>query len=452
MKISLSHLFSRSKQQQEFTSQENQLFKTLLQNIGFGAPIVDVANSLDAVNKGYLYNNIIYSIINKIVNSASGVPWNYYVEKTKNAKAKYNRAILHKDLDTAMELKDGQFEIDYNSDISKVLSKPNSYERINDLITNAIAFYEITGNAYIYGIRRMDSFKSVIEMHTMPAHLVEIIFGTFFDPIKGYILDGYIKNEIPAENVMHIKNFNPDYSNYGKWLYGISPIQASANLITLSNSSLKTQISQYQNFGARGILTGAAGTNYTQENVDAIKKIWDSKKGENAKGDIMVTAEPLNWTSIGLSPVDLGIIESHKLTLRDICSIYNVPSQLLGDSEHSTYNNMKEARKALITDAVLPAMEKVKDGLNRFLLSASDNGVIDYDLNAFIELQDDMSQQAATLNQMWWLTGNEKRIASGKQPIDTDIMNEVLIPMGTIPASEYDIQDTANDNPNDTTL
>ena len=428
---------TRKKAMEPQTLPTNQLFKTLLQNIGFGTPLTDVKNLSDTINNGYMYNYIVYSVVNRIINSCSGVPWNYYIEKNKNSRAKYNRAILNKDLDTAIYLKESQFEIDNNSQAAQLLLKPNSYERINDIVTNTIAFYEITGNGFLYGIRRLSGGKEVIEMHQMPAHLVKIVFGTYFNPIKGYILDGYIRDEIAAENVMHIKNFNPDYSQQGSWLYGLSPIQSSAKLLTLSNNSIQTQISQYQNYGARGILTGAQNTNWTGEQVNEVKKIWDSKKGDNSKGDIIVTGEEMRWLQIGLSPVDLNIIESNKLTLRDLCSIYNVPSQLLGDSEHATYSNIKEARKALITDASLPVMEKVKDGFNRFLLSPDDKGIIDYDLSAFIELQDDMAAMATTLNTMWWLTPNEKRIASAKQPINMPVMDEVLIPMGTIPASEY---------------
>lgn len=436
-------------QQLTQTTVDNQLFKTLLQNIGFGVPIIDVVNQTDAINKGYLYNNIVYSVVNRIVNSCSGIPWNYYIERERNAKAKYNRAIINKDLDTAIYIKETQFEIDNSTETAQLLLHPNNYERFNDLVTNLIAFYEITGNGYIYGIRREGGDKKVLEMHQMPAHLVEIIFGTYFNPIKGYILDGYIRNEIPADQVMHIKNFNPDYSQLGNWLYGLSPIQASARLLTLSNSSLQTQISQYQNYGARGILTGAANSNWTDDQVKQVKALWDAKRGDNSKGDIIVAGEPMQWTQIGLSPVDLSIIESNKLTKRDICAIYNVPSQLVGDNESSTYNNMKEARKALITDASLPAMEKVKDGFNRFLLTDKDKGLIDYDLSAFIELQDDMNQLATTLNAMWWLTGNEKRVATGKQRIELPIMDEVLMPMGSIPASDFSSEPNIDDKLND---
>ena len=102
---------------------------------------------------------------------------------------------------------------------------------------------------------------------------------------------------------------------------------------------------------------------------------------------------------------------------------------------------MREARKGLVTDAVLPIMEKIKDGLNRFLNTAEQGLLIDYDLQAFAELLDDMAQQVTSLAQAWWLTGNERRVAMGKQPIDDEIMDEVLLPSGYIPMSDYSLDE-----------
>lgn len=430
-------LVKKAYKNEPMTTIDNQLFKNLLQYAGFGMPLSDITKLDDTVNKGYLYNHILYSVINKITNSCAGVPWAYYEERTKGAKSRYNRAIMFKDLDTAIYTKQTQFEQVENNDVSRFLNKPNNYQQLNDLITDLIAFYLITGNGYWYGIRRMGGDNRVIESHTAPAHLISIIFGTYFNPIKGYRLSGYINDDIAPENIMHIKNFNPDYTETGNWLYGLSPIQAAAKLVTLSNHGLDSQINSFNNQGARGILTGEKEPELSVEQAKAVQDKWKEKKGSSKAGDIIVSGTPLKWTQIGFSPVDMQIIESQKMTLRDICRIYNVPPQVLGDSESSTYNNMKEARKALITDASLPCMEKVKSGMNRFILTEKDKGFIDYDLQAFIELQDDLNQIATTLNAMNWLTLNEKRVKSNVPEIDLPIMNEVMIPMGSIPASEF---------------
>jgi len=412
----------------------NELLRVLFSQISFGVPIIDVVNQSNAVDKGYLYNHIVYSIIRRITTSMQGVPWQVYKVIDDKAEKKFKTAFKVKDYEAAMYYKAAAYEPDDKSEISRLLASPNETERLNDLIEGLASFYLITGNGYIYGLRRSGD-KSIIRLYNMPAHLVEIIFGSYLRPVKGYRLSTFIDGEIPAEDVLHIKTFNPNYDAQGSWLYGISPISAAGNITTLSNYAYKTQIDNFAKYGVRGILS-ASKEGLTQEQAEQIKEKWQAIV-DNRKGDIMVSGVPMTWTNVGLSPVDMQIIEQQKLTLRDLCMIYNVPSQLFGDSEHTTYNNMREARKGLVTDAVLPIMEKIKDGLNRFLNTAEQGLLIDYDLQAFAELQDDMATQVASLSQAWWLTGNEKRIAMGKQPIDDEIMDEVLLPSGYIPMSDY---------------
>ena len=53
--------------------------------------------------------------------------------------------------------------------------------------------------------------------------------------------------------------------------------------------------------------------------------------------------------------------------MRAICSLYNVDPKLFGDPKGSTYNNMRESKLGLITDAVLPLLNKAMPELIGFL-------------------------------------------------------------------------------------
>lgn len=438
MKI-FGYNIERTKAVKDGGSGSNQLFSTLLSMLNSGMPIQKIANLNDTIDKGYLYNHIVYSVVNRIAGSCSGVPWSYFVEKRSGAKARYNRAIQNKAIDDAIYIKQTQYEQEWQGDIYNILESPNrNGEDFNDIVQQLIMYYEITGNAYLYGIRRNGREGALISLHVAPANLVTIKFNNFLNPVDGYIFDGFNPNEvIPRENMMHIKTFNPTVNYSGSWLYGLSPIMASQDLLALSNAGIKAQINSYANYGARGLLMPKPSDTLTEIEADSVRGKWQEKQRMENFGDIMVVGKSLDWTPIGLSPVDLDIIESQKMTLRDICRIYSVPAMLMGDSETSTYNNVKEARKALVTDAALPVMEKLKSGFNRFIVSENDKGFIDYDLQAFIELQDDINQLATTLSTMNWLTTNEKRAKSFLNEIDLPILNEVLIPMGVMPASQF---------------
>ena len=416
----------------------NQMFRTLLSMVASGMPLQKIASLSDTIDKGYLYNHIVYSIVNRIAASCAGVPWTYYVEKRTGSKARYNRAIINKAIDDAIYIKQTQFEPDYTSDINMLIDKPNRNETFDDIIQQLIMYYEITGNAYLYGIRRNGTQGALISLHTAPANLVTIKFNNYLNPVGGYIFDGFDPSGvIPPENMMHVKTFNPNFNYQGSWLYGLSPIMAAADLINLSNSAISAQINSYRNSGAKGLLTPEGNEAMTEEQAQKVVDKWREKQAPENFGDAMVVGKALKWIPIGLSPVDMQIIEGQKMNLRDLCRIYQVPSMLMGDTEATTYNNMKEARKALVTDASLPMMEKLKSGFNRFFLPEGDKGFVDYDLQAFIELQDDLDKLATTLNTMGWLTINEKRTKSFLNEIDLPILNEVLIPMGVMPASQF---------------
>ena len=75
-----------------------------------------------------------------------------------------------------------------------------------------------------------------------------------------------------------------------------------------------------------------------------VKKLLTSPEysGADSYGKMVATAYRMNWTDIGLSPVDMQIIESEKWDAIMLCNIYGVPPELLGLTQ-KTYNNVKEA-------------------------------------------------------------------------------------------------------------
>lgn len=82
-------------------------------------------------------------------------------------------------------------------------------------------------------------------------------------------------------------------------------------------------------------------------------------------------------------------------------------------SEASTLDNYKEARKGLITNAVLPDMDQFRNKLNTIIRQAYEGKYwIDYDIMAISELQEDLEKLGRTLQGMDWITINEKRRAT----------------------------------------
>jgi len=136
-----------------------------------------------------------------------------------------------------------------------------------------------------------------------------------------------------------------------------------------------------------------------------------------------------------LNASDLSLIEQYNGTIKDLCNIYNVPVQLLNNTDSTTYNNMKEAKKALYQNAVIPELNKIRDELNRWLAPQyGDKIYIDFDYSSIPELQEEMDKVVGQMSQAWWITPNEKRAAmSYGMDEENDNLNEYYVPANLLP-------------------
>jgi hypothetical protein len=100
-----------------------------------------------------------------------------------------------------------------------------------------------------------------------------------------------------------------------------------------------------------------------------------------------------------MSPTDLKLIENHVTQLRKFCNLWSVDSSLFNDPANKTFNNRKEATKALYNEAVLPVLNRFLTGLNIWLLPEwsrldNKNYTIEADTSGIESLQEDKEKEA----------------------------------------------------------
>ena len=123
------------------------------------------------------------------------------------------------------------------------------------------------------------------------------------------------------------------------------------------------------------------------------------------------------------------MIEQYNASIKDLCNIYNVPVQLLNNTESSTYNNQKSAKAALYQHCVMPELLKIRDELNRWLAPRfGDKIYLDFDFSVIPELQEDMEKVVTQMSAAWWLTPNEKRAAMSYAEEENDALNDYYVP------------------------
>ena len=102
---------------------------------------------------------------------------------------------------------------------------------------------------------------------------------------------------------------------------------------------------------------------------------------------------------------------------------------------------MKEAKKALYQNAVIPELIKIKDELNRWLSPMyGDKLCIEFDFTVIPELQEESDRVVDQLSKAWWITPNEKReVMNYGVDQDDETLNDYYIPANLIPVKPNDI-------------
>ena len=366
------------------------------------------------VQEGYAGNDFVYSIINLITNKAKVAPWGVYKVKDEKKYKQYKSLLENpqsiKDWRKIEQLKEASL-IPYTDDdiLNELLKYPNQEDAWSDLIESAIGFKMITGNSYIYAplIQTGKNQGKPLFFNSLPAQYMSIIADIRSVPawVQGYQLYLGTYYNFTREEILHDKFFNPQWNASGQQLYGMSPLQSANKKITRLNESATASVANLQNGGPAGVLymdhEDFNGDNAVAQ-TNALKAKLAEFSGAKNKNKIATSGYKVGWQQIGLSNVDLDIIQQEKHDLRSLCNVFGVPSTLLNDPDAKNENNQIAAEKALTVRAAIPHLTSLRDNFNRKLNTDwgyKGQGIcIDFDLSAYPELQEDKKTQAEYLD------------------------------------------------------
>lgn len=300
----------------------------------------------------------------------------------------------------------------------------------------------LTGNAYAYGVTPGAGMnaKKPKELYVIPSPCVTPIANKELQ-VDRYDVS-YYDQHIDAEYIGHIKYFNPlsSMDSPAQSLLGMSPLMACRSLIGKYKSADIAQGAMFTNMGPAGVLSGENGE-MTEPQARAVQdKFKQFHTGVAKAGDVTITPNRLHWTQIGLSPVDLNIIEGKKEILSELCNVYGLPIDLF-QTESSKYDNSGQARKIAITDAIIPIVERRKDMINRWLAPKfGDKLRVEYDYTVFDEMQEDLNEKVEALQKIWQLTPNQILMELGFEENPDKNMNKVYIPQNLISLEDANVE------------
>jgi len=358
---------------------------------------------------------------------------------------------------------DNATELDPKHPLVQLLRRPNPTMSGSTFTEHAIQWLMLSGNSYLEGVgntRSEDNYGEPIdggggpkELWVQRADRMRVLPSPL--GVAGYIYDINASNKRwmndPVTNqgpICHIKFFHP----LDDW-YGMSPVEAAAMEVDARNMSGKWNQALLQN-GAKpsgALVYKPAETDpasLTPKQKEAIKdQINDGMVGPGNAGRIPIIDGRLEWMQMSLTPAELDWLESRRESARDVVQAFGVPSMLLGIPGDNTYANMEEARCGFHQDTVIPILMFYVDHLNRWLCPGYGEDIFilaDYDnIPALAPVREKLWTRVTNAT---WMTVNEKRVATGFDPLDIPEADEVFIASGLIPLTGSMDQPDGNEN------
>jgi HK97 family phage portal protein len=328
-----------------------------------------------------------------------------------------------------------------NHELQLLIENPNPVMSQFDFIASLMGYYLLTGDAFTFApfLENGINQGKTKELWPMASHLIGIKFGSIENPIKGYFYNNQPETLIDPKYVCHVKTWNPDSNGYA--FRGMSPLRAASKNVKMGNSAVIAEVKSFENMGPDGILSREGtgeGSSFTPEQAETLETRYRNKYTgvENAK-KIVMTGATVKWQQMGLSPVDLNILESKKYNMATLCNIYGAPVQIFNNTDKTAFNNMDAAHKQMYLHAVLPVLYAIRDGFNRWLTPKWGSDLwLTPDISGIEVLQSNKKEMAEWLNVAWWIKGKDKQRMMGldEDPeMDKYFLPTSIIEMGAEP-------------------
>jgi len=423
-----------------------------------GRLVTPTDNKSTYITEGYNKNEIIYAVINLILDKVILPDWRLYKIVDENKLKQYERIMSHKnitakDYKRAMQLKYESLEplSTFNIQAGKLkdlLKYPNDCDTFQDHNRSLFLFKLLTGDYYEWWETLSLGANSGMpnSLWSLPSQHMTIKVTEDF-PAKPAEYQLMVWNKIfSRESILHEKYVNPNWNINGEQLYGFSPLKPYLKNLVRNNSSKDAAAAQLQNGGLSDIIYMDDSRFSPEQGLQAANalkiKLAEEYSGPANYGKHAISGVKTGVAQLGNTIADLGIKDLEEWDAIMACNIYGVPPELLGLTA-KTYNNMKEAEKALTSRSAIPLLNSRKNSLNRQIQTNTalkgQNVYCDYDIDCFPELQVDMNQTMTAVSQLTMRTPNEEREAINWEMRPEPEADEVWVKTsgGMQPLSDY---------------
>lgn len=319
-----------------------------------------------------------------------------------------------------------------------LLSRPNKYFTGKQFWKLLQKYIDITGEAYIYLESERELFQpeKVKAMHLLQPDRVKINFNKEGTDIVNYEYTTDTKTFIYLPEQV-IRVFEPDPLCP---LRGVSLLRSGLRQIDTDNQLTELQMRVIRNGGHIGGVFRFKDK-LTSDQLKQLEEKYAEKYSEaKNSGKPLFLGGDAEWLKTALSPIELGFIESKKLTLDDIATLTGVPRALLARPSDETFSNADAAQNIFLRDTIKPLIQQLVTILDWRLIP--DEFDLDF-VDPTPENREEIRKDLQTASQVYAISTNEKREILGLEPIPDG--DEILVPFSVTPLGKSLTQDTTEE-------
>jgi HK97 family phage portal protein len=311
-------------------------------------------------------------------------------------------------------------EVTGSHPITDLLARANPFLNGFDLSVLRILYGELTGNAYLHPI--IDEASGLpAEIWPLAPHYVEVIPDDD-EFIRGYVygVDSQHKQIFEPDEVIHFRRPNP-----GNYFYGLGKVEAAWGVIQANEAVHEMDLATFAN-QARPDYAVVVKGNPTGDQLDRFQQQVENKlRGTRKNGSFLAMSGDVQFTPLNFPPKDLAGREE---IVEEIAAVFGVPVSMLKANDP----NLASAQTGFAQwreGTILPLCRMDEEELNQSLLpmfGLEDTHCLAYDnpvpADKAYELQERQTAVAGG-----WRTPNEARIEEGREPIDDEFADRLLV-------------------------
>ena len=269
---------------------------------------------------------------------------------------------------------------DCDSNVKKLLAKPNHYQNTQQFFEAWVSSKSTSGNTYVLKVRNIygDVWRLLILNPERTKPLVDPEGNVFYQVRRDRLFNLDDDIIIPASEIIHDR-----YNCFYHPLVGLSPITACALAASQGINIQRNAAAFFANASRPSGILVTPGS-ISKENAKQMKDEWNSNYSGTGTGRTGVLGDGVTYQSISIAAQDAQLVEQLKLSGEIVCTSFSVPAFKVGLGP-APAGKVSDLNDIYYSDCLQHYIESAENLLNQHL-DLEDGVEVEFCLDALLRM------------------------------------------------------------------